>query len=634
MADDLQTMKRLLFVIAPLAWSLCQSAGASPGTVDPMFAKWHVSPELYFSQPQEIERHWAKRLEGYLPARDGIELRYSVLLPAQKGPFPVIINYSGYDPGAIGGLAYLHSDTTFSTSLDQALLEHGYAVMGVQARGTGCSQGTFDFLGPSYGRDGADAVEWAARQSWSDGDVGMANWSWAGMSQIATASNRPPHLKAIAPGMAMTDPRSDSWEIGGVPSQGFVSGWWQFLHSRWLAIRRSAVAEHDERCVAQVDRNYAAGETPAINLPSQLIRHPLRDTWVQERTILNLVDRIQVPVLSMEAFQDGITTARAGYYRERLDPSKVWLVQTNGSHDLYASLRFRTVLVAFLDHFVKGTSNGFQRRPHVQVWMESTTAGTLPHERDQNAVPGWVIDRASLPVKVDELTLTLDGGNRLDMDGKSGGAPDRYRYPVPGSTVNLNPYEPAWGPLDPQWRQGSVAYTSVPLERSIVVYGPVSANLWVSTTQSDSDLQVTLTDVRPDGQEQYVQRGWLRLSDRALNPQRSTVHLPILCDLPKCIEAVTPGVPVLARVELTKVAQAFRAGDRIRIWIDTPSTTGGNSFDHSSLPATNRIWHDDAHRSQIVFGIIAGVRVPSRRPPCGAALMQPCRQDPRRAHSP
>jgi uncharacterized protein len=619
-----------LFILVSLIGSVGQSAAAAPRTVDPMFAKWHVTPEYYFSQPQEIKPHWAKRLEGYLPTRDGTELRYSVLLPAGKGPFPVIINYSGYDPGAIGGLAYLHNDTTFSTSLDQTLLEHGYAVMGLQARGTGCSQGTFDFLGPSYGRDGADAVEWAARQSWSDGDVGMANWSWAGMSQIATASNRPPHLKAIAPGMAMTDPRSDSWEIGGVPSQGFVTGWWQFLHSRWLAIRRSAVAEHDERCVAQVDRNFAAGETPAINLPSQLIRHPLRDAWIQERTIVNRADQIQVPVLSMEAFQDGITTARAGYYRERLDPSKVWLVQTNGSHDLYESLRYRTLLVAFLDHFVKGMSNGFERQPHVQVWMESTTEGTLPHQRDENAVPGWVIHRDRLPVDLDTLTLTLGSGNRLNMDGATGGEPDSYDYPVDGPAVNLDPYKPAWGPLSPQWRRGSVAYTSAPLGKSIVIYGPVSANLWVSTTQSDSDLQVTLTDVRPDGEEQYVQRGWLRLSDRALNPQRSTVHLPILCDLPQCIEAVTPRVPVLARVELTKVGQAFRAGDRIRIWIDAPSATGGNSFDRSSLPATNQIWHDSTHQSQIVFGIIPRVRVPSQRPACGTTLMQPCRQDPLR----
>jgi predicted acyl esterase len=85
---------------------------------------------------------------------------------------------------------------------------------------------------------------------------------------------------------------------------------------------------------------------------------------------------------------------------------------------------------------------------------------------------------------------------------------------------------------------------------------------------------------------------------------------------------------VLGRVELTKVAQAFRAGDRIRVWIDTPSATGGNSFDHSSLPATNEVWHDSAHQSQVVFGVMPGIQVPAQRPACGTTLMQPCRRDP------
>lgn len=617
-----------------LFWSSSVFAVAAPVQTqlpppDPIAAAWHVPAFLTREDVKPLTPHWARRLTGFLTTRDGTQLRYSVLLPAGNGPFPVIINYSGYDPGAIGGYAYLRNNTAMSASLDGTLLDHGYAVMGVNARGTGCSQGTFDFLGPTYGTDGADAVEWAAKQSWSTGAIGMANWSWAGMSQVATASNRPAHLKAIAPGMALTDPRSDSWAIGGVPSYAFVTTWWQFLHSRWLAVRQSAAAGHDRRCVAQADRNYAASETPAVNLPSQLLRHPLRDNWIDRRTILDRADQINVPVLSMEAFQDEATTVRAGYYQGKLDPGRLWLVQTSGNHDLYQSLRFRPILVAFLDHFVKGMDNGFERKPHLELWMETKTdTAWPPPAHDEHAVPSWVIHRDRLPVAIGTLTLTLDGDHRLDLDGKTGGAPDRYDYPVPGPTVDTDPYHFAWGPLDHKWREGSAAYTSAPLKKDLVIYGPVSADLWISTTQSDTDVQVTLTEVRPDGQEEYVQRGWLRLSDRALDEQRSTPHLPVRCDRPECIEALTPDVPVLGRVELAKVAYPFRAGSRIRIWIDTPSATGGNDFDHSSLPSTNEIWHDAMHPSQIVFGTLKNVEVPPARPACGSTLMQPCRADP------
>jgi uncharacterized protein len=610
-------------VLGSSAWAL--EGEPSP---DPTARAWGV-PEFFNSaESHEIPIAWAKRLTGYIQTRDGTRLRYSALLPKGNGPFPVIINYSGYDPGAIGGSSYRHNDTAMSTSLDRTLLEHGYAVLGVNARGTGCSEGTFDFLTRTYGADGADIVEWAAAQRWSTGAIGMANWSWAGMSQLATASERPPHLKAIVPGMALTDPRLDSWAIGGVPSQGFITGWWMFLHSRWLAVRGSAASERDTACLSQVDANYASAERPANHLPTLLIRHPLRDAWIDQRTLLAWVSQIQVPVLSMEAFQDEATTVRAGYYHSLLDPSRLWLLQTNGNHDLYESLQFRPMLMGFLDHFVKGLSNGFENRPHVEVWEETDSPGSEGHARDETAIPRWRVVRDHFPVDTTVWTLNLGPDRTLTEEVPGTSNPDTYRYPLDGPTVNVDPGHGDWGLQASGWREGSVAYTSRPLNHDVVIYGPVSADLWISSNANDTDLQVTLTEVRPDGQERFVQRGWLRLSDRALDVKRSTAALPVLCDLPECIQALTPDRPTLARVELTKVSYAFRTASRVRIWIDTPSATGENSFDHSSLPSTNRVWHDSEHPSRVVFGTLPAVAVPAVSAACGRVLMQPCRPDP------
>jgi putative CocE/NonD family hydrolase len=133
-----------------------------------------------------------------------------------QGPFPVIVNYSGYDPGSIGGAAYMNDNTAMSVNLDRSLVQAGYAVVGVNARGTACSEGQFEFLSMLYGQDGRDAIEWIATQPWANGSVGMANWSWAGMS-ISTAAEQPPHLKAIAPGMVLGDARLDSWFMEAFP---------------------------------------------------------------------------------------------------------------------------------------------------------------------------------------------------------------------------------------------------------------------------------------------------------------------------------------------------------------------------------------------------------------------------------
>jgi putative CocE/NonD family hydrolase len=568
---------------------------------------------------------WGKRLTGYLTVRDGTVLRYSVLLPKGKGPFPTIVNYSGYDPGAIGGRAYLAGDTAMSVNLDRTLVEHGYAVFGVNARGTGCSEGVFDFLGRDYGRDGHDAVEFIAAQPWSTGAVGMANWSWAGMSQIATASERPPHLKAIAPGMVLGDARLDSWFPGGVPAPAFVSGWWDYLHSRWATVRQSAQGESDARCLAQIDRNIETAEPR--NLSNIVIQHPLRDAFIEERHLAARTHDIAVPVLSMEAFQDEAVTSREGYYQETLDPEKLWFVQTNGGHDLYESTRFRKLLVDYFDRFVKGAANGFDKRPHVQVWVESGSTGE-GHDRQENVRPGFMVTADRFPIAATAMRFQLGGGGALLADGASGGDPDAYAYPAPGPSVDADFDVDRWGELPADWRRGSLAYTSPPLTQTVLAYGSASADLWVSSTATDADLQVTLTEVRPDGQEMFVQRGWLRLSARAQDPVRSTELRPWPADRPETMASLTPGVPVLGRVELTKFAHAFRAGSKLRIWIDTPSQFGGYGFAPTSLPASNKVWHDDAHPSRLVLGLIDPTPVPASRPACGEVLKQPCRPDP------
>jgi predicted acyl esterase len=233
-----------------------------------------------------------------------------------------------------------------------------------------------------------------------------------------------------------------------------------------------------------------------------------------------------------------------------------------------------------------------------------------------------------LPVAVQEKVFALStGGSLLDKDAGDGKG-DTYDYPVPGPSVNTQMFEDAWGQQASGWRKGSLAYTSAPLAGTLVTYGPASADLWISSTATDTDLQVTLTELRPDGQEVFIQRGWLRASDRAVDPKASTPVRPVLFDKPETTAGLTPDEPALARVELNKFSHPFRAGSRIRMWIDTPSDTGEFGFNYVSLPAKNTIWHDEAHPSRLVIGILPDVTPPAERAPCGQMLKEPCRKDP------
>lgn len=572
---------------------------------------------------------FARRLTGYLPTADGTQLRYSALLPKGKGPFPVIVNYSGYDPGSIGGSAYMDDNTAMSVNLDRSLVEAGYAVVGVNARGTACSEGQFEFLARSYGEDGRDAIEWIAAQPWSNGAVGMANWSWAGMSQLATASEQPAHLKAIAPGMALGDAQLDSWAPGGVPAPGFVDGWWGYLHSRWAAAQASATSEHDTRCLAQIAQNLVTAEKNRV--PSILLRHPLRDDYIEIRHLAARTGRITVPVFSMEAFQDEAVISRQGYYHDTLDPTRLWYLQVNGAHDLYASVLWRRQLIAFFDRFVKGKANGFEATPHVQVWGESTLTG--PSDGlFENLTPGFRMASPTYPLAVTPRAFALDAGGKLVANGAAGAGQDSMAYPVAGPAVQGEFDRDSWGPLDARWQQGSLAFTTPPLDADFLGYGSGAADLWVAIGSANADLQVTLTEVRPDGQEVYVQRGWLRLADRAQDEKLSTPLRPWPIDRPESMAAMVPGVPALARVEIQKFAHAFRKGSRIRMWIDTPSQFGGYLFAPHSVPTTVTVLHDSAHPSRLLLGEAAASSLvgalPAARPACGSVVHQPCRVDP------
>ena len=578
---------------------------------------------------RSFQAFWGKRITGYLTAADGTQLRYSVLLPKGNGPFPVLIRYSGYDSGSIGGSAYLADNETFSVAMDKDLVERGYAVMGVQARGTGCSQGTFDFLGPQYGTDGRSAVEFAAQQSWSDGKVGMFGWPWAGMSQLMTASEQPKGLKAIAPGMILGDPRSDSWAPGGVPNQEFTTTWHWFVDMRWDAVKASAASEHDERCLAQVEENKA--RVVSSSLMYNLLRHPLRDEWTKQRIPRDRASQVQVPVLSMQAWQDEAVLAREGFYQEHLNPQQLWMLQTSGGHNLYESERFRKEkLYPFLDHFVKGEQNGFEQSPHLQIWQETVADNRIGrHEPNETAHPGWTIERNQYPLAVKPVHFALSEDGQLIRDGQGAGKPDTYLYPIPGPEVNTYLNDNAWGWQHPLWRKGSLAYTSAPFEHDFLSYGSASADLWLSTFLApDTDVQVTITEVRPDEQEMFVQRGWLRMSDRKLNDQKSTALRPWLVDEPDGIQPMLPNVPALGRVEIPPFSHPFRKGSRLRIWIDAPSSTGGYGFAYYSLASRNSLYHDAQHPSQLVLGELSGVAIPATPPECYAVLKQPCRHDP------
>ena len=151
---------------------------------------------------------------GYLPTRDGTTLSVNITFPKNgaPGPWPVLIEYSGYDPSQPGN----------PPPEAQIYPYFGYVVVAVNMRGTTCSGGAFWFFEDAQRTDGYDAIEAVAAQPWSNGNVGMVGISYSGYSQLYVASTRPPHLRAITPLSPFSDAYRGILYPGGILNDGFA----------------------------------------------------------------------------------------------------------------------------------------------------------------------------------------------------------------------------------------------------------------------------------------------------------------------------------------------------------------------------------------------------------------------------
>ncbi|MGH9084796.1 MAG: CocE/NonD family hydrolase [Acidimicrobiales bacterium] len=568
------------------------------------------------------------REQGYLTMADGTQLAYTVVRPPGPGPYPTLFEYSGYDPGREPDSGYIRQFVEE---------DGGYAYLGVNLRGTGCSEGTFDFFQPQEAVDGAAVIAWVRQQPWSDGLVGMIGKSYPGITQLFVAAQRPPGLAAIAPGHFFADAYRDVARPGGIANHGFAT-LWSFIG------RPSYEFQSSPQYVLAGDLGCLNGTTSEVRgLPTnpyvQLLQHEWDDALIRERSPITYVDDIDVPMLASLAWQDEQLASRQTHLLSALDErgsTAWWATLSNGDHSMSRTRDQLAELERFYDHFLKGEDNGWEDRPRVRVWWE---AG-----RDGARAPGWVtaLDHWSATHRIvdGELTpfaLALRAGGGLTEEPAGAEPPSRYVYaPVAGSQGVGNarygygslPDRYLWDVPPPEGT--AAAFTTEPLAEDVTLLGSASVDLWLQAVAPDVDLQVTLTEVRPDGQEVFVQQGWLRASQRSLDEARSTALLPVQTHQAEDAARLAPGEATLARVEVFPFGHVLRAGSRLRVWVDAPTFLPQLwAFTPAPTPGPVTILHDALHPSRVVLPRVPNdVERTAAPPACGTLIRQPCRADP------
>lgn len=510
----------------------------------------------------EYPRHF-----GYITMQDGVRLAYVYYLPRAKGRFPALLQYEPYLGGGsvVGWPARLW-------------LENGYAVVFASVRGTGCSQGVFDLFGPDEGPDGAAIIDWIGTQSWSDRRVGMIG---------------------VYP--------------GGILNVGFGAEW--SLHVQPAVEAKGVkarIAWGDEECA----RNYSAH--PVSRLFAEALAHPLLDTWWRTRSLASYVDRVRVPTFLSGTWQDNQTLASGTTeLYERLQGPKRLSMSPGGHTWAYAEAALQQDLVRWMNRWVKGVPNGIEAEPPVTIYWEPS--GWPPTASWTTHYSGWppkrAVQRTFWLTWARTLSDSPPGGSPADAKGLS------YTFPTGVELVGNNTQFAV--PPDPN---GSLAWTSAPLGRDLTILGRVRVRLYAASQSRDTDFVVALHDVYPNGGIEYLQRGFLRASLRAVDEDSSTPdHVAHTYGKP---DDLVPGRVYEFQLSLPPLGAVLRKGHRLQVVLLAPSPIPQPDWGllPVDLPGENTVYADARHLSAIVVPFLPGADAEGPEPACGSLGFQPCRK--------
>lgn len=541
----------------------------------------------HLSEPEHTVAH---DLNVSVPMRDGITLLADVHRPAGRGRHPALIAASPYprqiqDLGAPAGF--------IEAGVTDFWVRRGYVHVIANVRGTCGSGGEFGFFDAQERRDMHDLVEWAAAQPWCDGTVGMIGISYFAMTQLEAAVERPPHLRAIFP-VAVTADLYEAASHHGLMNSSFVTPFLSMMgltSERSDALWRGPVVGLARRVLTTpaLHRRFARmnGEA-AVTMMRQLLRlphnphpwddlwhdvavdHQFRDAWWDDRDLLPLLDRVDIPVYlgcDWENVPLHLPSTFHAWNRLRHNPNvRMGLLGRYGLTWPWESLH--TEALAWFDQWLKGRDTGILDGPPIryvlpgQQGAEWHTAGQWPPAQSTHR----------------PLALCADG-TLADDEGE----PGERAYLSLGA--GLNRVKPS--AIDPPTR---LEWTSATLDADLDVVGDIELRLTAAATALDTAWIATLQDVSPDGSVDDVTAGWLRACLRGVDEAASRDGAPVLpCREP---QGVPIGEQVEYRIPLVPNARRFAAGHRIRLVLTSddqdPSTPAIMNFRHASVGTSSR----------------------------------------------
>ena len=514
-----------------------------------LLTKGTVVDEIF--HPLEHDLRFIK--DEKVPLSDGVNILTDVYLPANTNePLPAIIAWSPY--GKNSGNADRFKNLFGLLGLDQKRMSglqkfegpdpdywcaNGYAIVYPDPRGIGRSEGDSTMLGTQEGKDGADLVEWVARQPWCNGKVAMSGTSYLSFSQWFIAAEKPQHLVCTQVTEALTDGYRDMCLVGGMPDYVFTEG---------IQLNHEGFGQRED--VAEESRQYPNAD------------HPL---WQDK--IARVWD-IEIPIFVVASYSNVLHTDGTFRAWRQLASKEKWLrIHDNLEWQDYYEPKYVEERLRFFDYYMKGIDNGWKDTPTVRYCLHDMEGG---NKIDQPATQ-------FPPVNTEYKKLYLNGLTRQ----LQGAAPD---VDTPAFYICESDAPKASFYLKINEETNFIGYPKAHL--FVEADGSDEMDLFLIVQKLDKNFNVlrqfTIPSLSPRTHDMLENHGGvakysgaygrLRVSRRHIDEAQSSDIIPVMSF--DRVEKLSKGEIVEIEVPLAPMGMKFYAGETLRFMVSSQNITG------------------------------------------------------------
>jgi len=555
--------------LAVLLIVLCTSAVAQsndinlllstlPAGKDPQRYKGYVEPQFKAVTQRSL----------YLPMRDGVNIAVTLVMPKDlpaEQKIPAILTMTRYWRGRQGA------------EPNAFIPAHGYAMVFVDARGTGASFGVWKApFTQDEVKDYSEVVNWIVAQSWSNGRVGAIGNSYTGNTALWLASTMNPAVKAVVPRHYEFDLYAETPYPGGLLTDWMVKTWNEGNRQLDTNPGVRLVDEDVDQKLYQEATN-RRGEN--IDVYAAALKTTFRDDRAFGYTLDELslhtyaaqIEKSNVAINNWGGWFDASTPdaiirtflTLKNYQRAVIGPWNHGATQNASPYQTPASKRAMQTYewLRFFDHYLKGIDTGLDTEKRLFYF-------TIGEER-------WkVTDR--WPVAGMQMTAWyFNENNSLTTKAPTGKSDeDRYTINFDATTGAKNRWHTQVGgevvyPDRAEEDKKLLTYMSAPLDADVEITGHPIVSLIVTSTHTDGAFFVYLEDIDENGKVTYLTEGELRALHRRVSnePRAGKLPVPYHTFLKKDAMPLVPGQVADLKFGLQPISVLVKKGHRLRVAI-------------------------------------------------------------------